>query len=217
MYKVNDIFLSPKGEGVHIGVPMNFVRLAYCNLACTHCDTTFNSPVMPMSVEDILGQLHPQCSAVVITGGEPTMQDLSELITVLHEAGYRVHLESNGTLSFPTHRFDWICISPKIMEGAEPLPENISAAHEIKMPVRTQADIDEAERFRSKYPDVSAVWYLHPWNSAFEQFVHGKQLSAGARNMEGYSADANKLCVDHALKTGRWRISIQLHKVLGVK
>jgi len=218
LLRVNEIFLSIKGEGVWEGNPMWFVRGAQCNLRCNHCDTAFNSPVMSMTVEQIILRLDLKHKIVVLTGGEFTLQDLGPLTTALHDQGYRIHLESNGTMPI-RGSMDWICISPKLNEqGGIPLEENIALADEIKMPICKPSDLEQAEEFRAKAKTKKdVVWLLHPWNDLFEVTQFAVKLGPGARDMTGFNATLNAICVEYILRTAGWRISTQLHKLLGVR
>lgn len=221
-YLVNEIFQSVKGEGLYVGTPMQFVRLAHCNLVCDHCDTRFNEPSMEMTEIDIINELqkNPQLKKVVLTGGEPTNQDIRALMDAFRISEYSVHLESNGTKRFNPADFDWICISPKIQYQV-PLRESLSVAHEIKMPISNSTDIEMAEAYRrdvTKFTRMDALWYLHPWNDEFEFKKIGSEMDEeGARTMKGWDVGANHLCIEHAKKTGTWRVSIQAHKVWAIR
>ncbi len=219
IYKVNEIFASLKGEGLWLGTPMLFVRLANCNLACDHCDTRFNDPIIKMSELEIANELlnvGAEIDRVVITGGEPTIQDLRPLISELRQRDYQLHLETNGTNPI-LEGFDWICVSPKL-DYSQPLRENIEMAHEVKMPICRASDLERAEEFRSKYSNRETIWYLHPWNDMFDQEVVGSKMDEeGARTLKGYSADLNHLCIAYAKRTGTWRVSLQAHKVWSIR
>jgi 7-carboxy-7-deazaguanine synthase len=124
-YLVNEIFYSLQGEGVRAGTPNFFLRLAKCNLACkveTHgfdCDTEFESGrwmTLPEIVEE-LRQLSEICDWIVLTGGEPALQVDREMIDALHAAGYRLAIETNGSVELP-EGLDWITVSPKVAEHA---------------------------------------------------------------------------------------------------
>lgn len=124
-YLVNEIFYSLQGEGVRAGTPNLFLRLSRCNLACkveTHgfdCDTEFESGRW-MNLPEILGefrQLSADCDWVILTGGEPALQVDRELIDILHEAGYKLAVETNGSFELPAG-IDWITVSPKVAEHA---------------------------------------------------------------------------------------------------
>lgn len=122
MYRVNEIFLSLQGEGYHTGMPAVFVRFSMCNLACPWCDTDF-AAYTPMSAADIVaevervaGNLSAAATAVrpllVLTGGEPSLQVDDALVEALHNAGWYVCIETNGTHPLPA-AIDWVTCSPK--------------------------------------------------------------------------------------------------------
>ena len=123
-YRVNEIFYSLQGEGHNTGRAAVFVRFAGCNLKCPFCDTAFTR-YEELTTEEILEQiadvqpssgsspLTPDSSKfIVLTGGEPTLQVDEQFIDRLHEAGYEVAMESNGT-SMPPRNLDWLTVSPK--------------------------------------------------------------------------------------------------------
>lgn len=109
---VNEIFYSLQGEGFHTGTPAVFVRLSGCNLSCPFCDTV-HTVHTPMTVSDISAAVarYP-APTVILTGGEPSLHDLTALIDALHSLGRRVHIETNGTRPLPDS-IDWITCSPK--------------------------------------------------------------------------------------------------------
>src|SRR5689334_8665236 len=106
-----------QGEGAHAGSPCVFLRFAVCNLACTWCDTDFDAEgATHLEADAIVEHLraldHHQSRMVVVTGGEPTLQWDEPLADAVRAAGFRVHMESNGTrpLKAPV---DWLTVSPK--------------------------------------------------------------------------------------------------------
>ncbi|MDE7386794.1 MAG: 7-carboxy-7-deazaguanine synthase QueE [Muribaculaceae bacterium] len=109
---VNEIFYSIQGEGYHTGTPAVFVRLSGCNLRCDFCDTDHSRSTM-MTVGEIVDEVsqYPAVT-VILTGGEPSLQPIGELVDMLHEAGRRVHIETNGTRPLPDG-IDWVTCSPK--------------------------------------------------------------------------------------------------------
>ena len=122
MYKVNEIFYSLQGEGRWSGRPAVFVRMSGCNLKCPFCDTDFKGN-KEMSAEDILAaclEKGGDCRFIVLTGGEPTLQVDAELIHLLHQQGYYLSMETNGTHVVP-EGIAWITCSPKLdfTEGGE--------------------------------------------------------------------------------------------------
>ena len=119
-YRINEIFYSLQGEGHNTGQAAVFIRFSGCNLHCTFCDTDFTE-YTPMTLDDIVRHLadfpSPQSTGVslwcILTGGEPSLQVDDELVGRLHQLGYRVAMESNGTHQPPVG-LDWLTVSPKI-------------------------------------------------------------------------------------------------------
>lgn len=100
--KINEIFYSIQGESLHAGMPCIFIRLTGCNLRCSYCDTTYAyEEGRDHTIQKIVEKITPySCSLVLITGGEPLMQDETHLlIDRLVELGYKVLLETNGSFS----------------------------------------------------------------------------------------------------------------------
>lgn len=101
MLKINEIYYSVQGESSWAGLPCVFVRLTFCNLRCTYCDTEYAFyEGKNMSVDEILAEIDKYgCNLVEITGGEPLVQEKSlDLMHKLCEAGYEVLLETGGSL-----------------------------------------------------------------------------------------------------------------------
>jgi 7-carboxy-7-deazaguanine synthase len=101
MLKVNEIFYSIQGEGTSAGLPCIFIRLTYCNLRCSYCDTdyAFNEG-SNYSIQQILEEIENyKCNLVEVTGGEPLLQkETIELLKILCDKGYSVLLETSGSL-----------------------------------------------------------------------------------------------------------------------
>ncbi|MBP5641807.1 MAG: radical SAM protein, partial [Paludibacteraceae bacterium] len=126
-YKVNEIFYSLQGEGLHTGEPAIFIRFSGCNLACPWCDTDHKA-FTEMTAEQITSKCnHYPAQLVVLTGGEPALQADDALIAALHDAGYYIAIETNGTHSLPDD-IDWVTCSPK--EGSHVV---LSEADEVKI------------------------------------------------------------------------------------
>ncbi len=198
-YLVKEIFgPTLQGEGAHAGRPCVFLRFAVCNLACTWCDTDFRPEgAVRMTAAEIaarLTQLDVHGSrTVVVTGGEPALHWDAEVAGTLHEAGFRVHMESNGTraLAAPV---DWLTVSPKpqFHEGKERLV--VEEADECKVVVDDtvgDAQLQEYERLRYR-----------------EHFL---QPCMDARYDEHL-----KKAIELATRRPRWRLSLQLHKIVGL-
>ena len=110
--RVNEFFVSLQGEGHFTGTPAFFLRLSGCNLQCSFCDTSHQS-YKEMSEDEIVEEAsHHAPRHIVITGGEPALQLTPSLIDKLHEAGFFIQVETNGTLLLP-QGIDWVTCSPK--------------------------------------------------------------------------------------------------------
>ena len=129
-YRVTEIFRSLQGEGYHAGMPAVFVRLAGCNLRCPFCDTDF-SVRMTLTAEQMVSRCTDllagdQPGLLILTGGEPSLQADKTLIDSLHQAGFTICMETNGTHPL-TEGIDWITCSPK------DAPVVIAYADELKV------------------------------------------------------------------------------------
>jgi organic radical activating enzyme len=195
-YLVNEIFYSLQGEGVRAGTPNLFLRFARCNLACaqeTHgfdCDTEFVSGRW-LGVEEIaaeLGALAPDCRWVVLTGGEPALQVDAELIDALHAAGYRLAIETNGSVALPAE-LDWVTVSPKVAE------------HAIR-----QRRADE-------------VKYVRGYGQAIPETVVEADHYLVSPAFDGSDLDRRTLdwCIRLVKENPPWRLSVQQHKLWGVR
>ena len=116
MIHISEVFYTIQGEGMWTGTPAVFVRLAGCNLSCDFCDTDYSLKRV-MSLEQVIDAVRdasPDCPMVVLTGGEPLAQRESlALIEALRRDGRRVHIESNGTIEASLPDDVWLCVSPK--------------------------------------------------------------------------------------------------------
>ena len=116
-YPIIEIFTSVQGEGTHMGKGADFIRLAGCNLRCAWCDTkhSFDTAIASyLTAEEIINGNAFTQPMTVITGGEPTLHDLSELVAALKACGKYVALETNGTRQVPAEwEIDWVTVSPK--------------------------------------------------------------------------------------------------------
>lgn len=208
-YAVKELFLTLQGEGFHAGRRAVFVRFAGCNLwsgreqdrataVCRFCDTDF------VGIDGDGGGRFADAAAladaaaaawgssliarfVVLTGGEPMLQIDDALVDALHTAGFEIAIETNGTIA--VHRgIDWVCVSPKA--GSVVVQRS---GDELKL-VWPQAgsDVDEIER----------------WD--FRHFL--------IQPMDDPAADENRAAaVELAMTRPGWRLSLQTHKLLGLR
>lgn len=123
--RVNEVFYSLQGEGVRAGTAALFLRFTGCNQQCrveTHgfdCDTEFASG-RDLTLDEIIVALRkagPLCQWVILTGGEPALQVDRAMIDGLHAAGYKLAIETNGSIELPPG-LDWVTVSPKVAEHA---------------------------------------------------------------------------------------------------
>ena len=161
MLKVNEIFYSIQGESTHAGERSVFVRLTYCNLRCTYCDTEYAFyEGEDRSVDEIIDEVKKYaCNLVEITGGEPLMQDESkELMSKLCDMGFEVMLETGGSLTIKEVDrrvkiiMDLKCPSSGMMK--KNLYENIrylKSNDEIKFVIGDREDYDWAKEIISEY------------------------------------------------------------------
>jgi len=217
MYSVKEIFATLQGEGAQAGRAAVFCRFAGCNLwsgreedrssaICQFCDTDFvgtdgigggkfaSPEELAQAIENawIDTMRTRRYRYVVMTGGEPLLQLNEPLIKALHAKQFEIAIETNGTISVPKG-IDWVCLSPKA--GADLI---VKQAHEIKLvvpqtghqPIESVLQRFEAMDFRHRYI----------------QAMDGPNLSD---NM----AFAVQLCQKHPL----WRLSVQTHKMIGIR
>lgn len=141
-----------QGEGLFTGTPSVFVRLSGCNRKCAFCDTDF-ADFREMSVPEIVKAMAearvqggaPACGPMhaVVTGGEPALQIDEAFVDALHDNGYFVQIETNGSLPVPQN-IDWVTCSPKAK------PWGIQRVDELKIVYQGQ-DVEEiASHFKAK-------------------------------------------------------------------
>lgn len=157
--KINEIFYSIQGEGRFTGTPAVFIRFSGCNLACSFCDTEHRSHD-EIDPETILDRIAGYPSRhLVITGGEPALQLTASFVDQLHEHGYFVQVETNGTVPLPD-RVDWITCSPKeqpiVYRQVDELKVVYQGAHQDMSPY---AHIEATERYLqpcdTKHPETN--------------------------------------------------------------
>ena len=196
---VVETFHSLQGEGLHAGRSAFFIRLAGCRVGCSWCDTKHSWPADSHPLRPIDSLVIEAAAAasngaafVVITGGEPLHHNLDALAQALRSLrSLPLHLETSGVDPLSGDP-DWITLSPK--RHAPPRAELLRRCHELKVVVHEPADLLFADVVAAQAPQ--ATWLLQPgWESA-----EGQQLA-----------------LDAARRDGRWRLSLQSHKWLGVR
>jgi 7-carboxy-7-deazaguanine synthase (Cx14CxxC type) len=206
-YAVKELFYSLQGEGARAGRPAVFLRFSGCNLwsgreadrelaTCNFCDTDFVGVDGPgggrfetgASLAQAAAALWPGGSKpyIVCTGGEPLLQLDHVLIDALHQRDFEIAIETNGTMLAPSG-IDWICVSPK---AGAPLHQR------------------EGDELKLVFPQPKAMPDLFE-DLAFDHFF--LQPMAGP-----IIAGATRSAIDYCLKHPRWRLSLQIHKFLGL-
>ncbi len=210
-YHVKEMFFTIQGEGAQTGRPAVFCRFAGCNLwtgreadrsraVCTFCDTDFvgtdgpgggsfaSAAELAATADSTWGDDRTGARRLVVcTGGEPTLQLDAALIDALHQRGFDIAIETNGTRPAPAG-VDWICVSPKA--GATLVQRE---GHELKL-VYPQAGLDP-ESFRTL---GFAHFLLQP--------MDGETRPANTR-----------AALDYCRRHSQWRLSLQTHKFLGLR
>ncbi len=208
-YSVKEIFLTLQGEGAQAGRRAVFMRFSGCNLwtgreqdrataTCQFCDTDFVGTdgegggkfATAQDLADVVaatwGTGVGGTPYVVITGGEPMLQLDEALIHALHDLGFEIGVESNGTLP-ATPGIDWLCISPKA--GSEVVQRQ---GNELKL----------------VWPQPGSDWAaMEGWT--FDHFLI-QPMDSAARDAN------LKASIDFVMAHPRWRLSLQTHKALGL-
>lgn len=193
--QVNEIFYSIQGEGFHTGEAAVFVRFAGCNLNCSFCDTiiTCSRNMTEQAIVTEVQRLSGPCRFVVLTGGEPTLQVTPLLVRMLHNAGYYVAVETNGTHKLP-RGIDWITVSPKKAFVKDHPDFAVNDCDEVKVVFDGCHDIDDCG-IRAKY------YYIQPCDTQNKR-----------TNKEILS-----MCVNFIKENPRWKLSLQTQKILKVR
>lgn len=208
MYTVKEIFYTLQGEGAHAGRAAVFCRFSGCNLwtgreqdretaVCSFCDTDFVG-VGPdggkfATADELAAAVAERWPAtqgrpfVVCTGGEPLLQLDSAAVSALHARGFEVAVESNGTRPAPAE-LDWICVSPK---------------------AEAEVVLTSGDELKLVYPQETAP----PEKFAALDFDH-----FFLQPMDGPDVERNtRLALEYCLAHPRWRLSLQTHKLLGIR
>lgn len=220
MYKVNEVFETIQGEGSFTGAPAIFIRLQGCPVGCSWCDTKHTWDIKDelrqplgdiviktaetehwakVTAEDLLARFIKegyQAKHVVITGGEPCMYDLNPLCELLHQHGYSTQIETSGTFTIKAPAQTWVTVSPKVnmAGGYTVLQSALDRANEIKHPVAMEKHVDELLQLLQHTDTTAKLIYLQP-------------ISQQRRATELAIAMCKKY---------NWRLSVQVHKYLGI-
>lgn len=220
-YKINELFETIQGEGSFTGQPSIFIRLQGCPVACSWCDTKHTWEVelsnevsqktmltkveetsqwAAMAIEQILTLVIEQgfqAKHIVITGGEPCMVDLTPLCNAFESQGYSTQVETSGTFEINVSAKCWVTVSPKInmRGGFAILNSAMMRANEIKHPIATEQHVDDLKKLLSEHKVENTPIYLQP-------------ISQKPR--------ATELAIETCI-ANNWRLSVQVHKYLGIE
>jgi organic radical activating enzyme len=210
---IQEVFYTLQGEGPFMGEPSVFVRTAGCNLRCFWCDTEFESSTWRPTLEELLARidaLRPaHCDLIVLTGGEPFRQNIVPLVEVLLERGLRVQIETNGTLWLELPRSPRLTIvcSPKTKE----LHPDIVPRVDVFKYVLAAGEVDPEDGLpnaSTQHAGMPGPLFRPPLGAAVSVMPRD---DGDARNAANRAA-----ATEAALRHGH-RLTIQLHKVIGVE
>ena len=209
-YSVKEMFYTLQGEGANAGQPAVFCRFAGCNLwsgreedrstaICQFCDTDFvgtdgthggkfdSAEALAATIASFWPASDTQHRFVVLTGGEPLLQVDEALVEALHAQGFTIAVETNGTV-LPPKGIDWLCMSPK---------------------AGSQRVVETGQELKLVFPQVGAEPALYE-SLNFENFY--------LQPMDGPNAAANTAAaVAYCQAHPRWRLSVQTHKLIGIR
>jgi len=196
MLPLMEEFYTIQGEGYNTGKPAYFVRIGGCDVGCHWCDVkeSWNAESHPVTdVDAIIKKAagYP-AKAVVVTGGEPTLYNLSYLTQELKRRGMETFIETSGAYEL-TGQWDWICLSPK--KNAEPRQGICKIADELKIIVHNKDDFKWAEKNASKVSAMCRLFLQPEWSKRDEIMP---------------------LIVDYVMNNPKWMVSLQTHKYMRI-
>ncbi len=192
-----ETFYSIQGEGNYQGHAAFFIRLAGCDVGCVWCDVKESwdaNKHAERSVESLLQEVkQTAASIVIITGGEPLMYDCLPLTEALQQAGYKTHVETSGAYPL-SGKWDWVCVSPKKFKA--PLDSVIAQADELKVVVFNKTDIAWALQHAEKVNSTCLLFLQPEWSKEKEMLP---------------------LMTSFIQENPTWKLSLQIHKYMGVR
>lgn len=220
-YKINELFETLQGEGSFTGQPSIFLRLQGCPVGCSWCDTKHTweiDPNLEVSANEVLSKkaeteqwtnlsleaieaLFKQqgfnAKHIVITGGEPCMVDLTPLCLYFEKLGYSCQVETSGTFEILVSEHCWVTVSPKVnmRGGYRILSSAMQRANEIKHPIATEQHVDDLKSLLKEHNITDTPIYLQP--------ISQKQR-------------ATELAIATCI-ANNWRLSVQVHKYIGIE
>ena len=226
-YSINECFYSPQGEGHRSGTMNVFLRFAGCNLQCVdakkldrplqgneidagfHCDTDF-AKVQKLTLEEVIDLVKKTdkggCGWVILTGGEPTLQADSALIRALRRARYYIAIETNGTR--------WADI---LDEGDDPV-DFVSCSPKPG----SKIELDEASEVRcvakaGQIPNDGGIKARHYFVSPACDAPTADKITGFHGSVADFNREAMAWAVEYCSAHPKWRVSLQIHKILNVR
>lgn len=192
--RVNETFLSLQGEGHFTGTPAFFLRFSGCNLQCPFCDTQHQTFTEMTEDEIVREAVRSGMRHIIITGGEPALQLTQSLVDKLHGAGFFIQVETNGSLPLP-QGIDWVTVSPK----SSPVCERLRT-DELKV-LYTGEGADPQESLPQREDADGMKLYIQPLDTGDE--TRNRIILRDA--------------IAYVMRHPRWKLSLQTHKLLGIK
>lgn len=189
-------FYSIQGEGLHTGTPAYFLRIGGCDVGCNWCDAKFtwnadNFP--PVDVDKIIYNiLKYKANNVVVTGGEPSLYELSYFTQKAKQNNIRTFIETSGIKKL-TGEWDWICLSPKMQ--SPPHKSIFNPANELKIIVQDESHFSWAENNAKKVNSDCHLFLQPEWSQT--KIILPK-------------------IVDYVKANPKWKISLQSHKYMKI-
>lgn len=189
-------FYTIQGEGYHSGKPAYFIRVGGCDVGCHWCDVkeSWDASLHPLTNADkiVENACEFPAKAVVVTGGEPGMYNMSYITKQFKNKGIQTFIETSGAYPL-TGEWDWVCLSPK--KTIPPISENFAKANELKMIVHNKNDFDWAEK-NAEHVNADCKLFLQPeWSKSKEMMP---------------------LIVDYVMANPKWNVSLQTHKFMNI-
>ena len=202
---VMEAFYTLQGEGCHQGRAAYFIRLGGCDVGCFWCDVkeSWDAAVHSQkTIEEIIATAKLEISKrptndikpiIVVTGGEPLLNNLDALTHWFKKEGFKTHIETSGSSPLSGY-WDWICLSPKKFK--KPLPEVFATAHELKVIVYNKSDLKWAEENAAQVSPECKLYLQPEWSKA---------------NLITPSI------IEYIQTNPKWQLSLQVHKYLNIK
>lgn len=206
MLNINEIFYSIMGEGHNVGTAMVFIRLQGCNMEpkCEWCDTKYSqnhntkNKLQEYEILEYVDKISGDCNIVCITGGEPLMQNIYNLLCILKHNGYSTCVETNGTIKINEELrkwIDWLTVSPKNNKNKQ------REGEEIKIVWTGRQRLNQFEKQKFKH------YYIQPCTEQKDIWEYNP-IRLNKRIKE---------VIDIIKKRPKWKLSLQIHKIIGIR